>query len=420
MSPYPEGFWDWPEAKRNAFFKAEADAYEVQEKAKATGDGVAAGKTISTKIEMVSGRQAKNARVNGERAGDGRDEREKAPAEITVTYASDIAVEPIIWLWNGWLAKGKLHLIAGAPEAGKTTIGLAIAAAISAGGYWPDGTRAPCGKVLIWTSEDGISDTIIPRLTRMGADLTHIAIIGQARPANEKPRPFNPATDMPALMAKAMSIGDVALLMLDPVVAAIPTSINSHNNAETRNGMQPVIDFAEATGCAVFGITHFTKGTAGKDPVERVTGSLAFGALARIVMAASKNAEDGGPPRVLVRAKSNIGLSGGGFGYDLEAAPLYERPDIVATRIVWLDQIDGTARELLNAAEVTDEGGKISKVEAARQFLKTALAKGERPQREIIAEAEAAGISERTLDRATKGTVGKCKAALGWYWWALP
>jgi hypothetical protein len=84
----------------------------------------------------------------------------------------------------------------------------------------------------------------------------------------------------------------------------------------------------------VLGITHLTKGTAGKDPTERVTGSLAFGAVARIVMlAARKQAdEDGGPPRIFTRSKSNIGPSGGGFGYDIVASPLYDRPDIIATR----------------------------------------------------------------------------------------
>jgi hypothetical protein len=114
----------------------------------------------------------------------------------------------------------------------------------------------------------------------------------------------------------------VALLILDPVVAAVPVSRNSHNNAETRNGLQPVIDFAVATKCAVIGITHFTKGTAGKEPVERIVGSVAFGALARIVWIASKCVADGedAPSRMLVRAKSNIGPSGDGFGYDIEAA----------------------------------------------------------------------------------------------------
>lgn len=77
-------------------------------------------------------------------------------------------MEPITWLWNGWLAKGKFHLIAGAPEAGKTTLGLSMVAAISSGNYWPDGTRATVGNCLIWTSEDGLADTIKPRLLAMG------------------------------------------------------------------------------------------------------------------------------------------------------------------------------------------------------------------------------------------------------------
>jgi putative DNA primase/helicase len=107
-------------------------------------------------------------------------------------------------------------------------------------------------------------------------------------------------------------------------------------------------------------------------------------------------------------------------GYDIDAAPLHERPDIIATRIVWLDPLAGTAKELLAEAEGQDEDDKTSKVAEAMVFLKTALAHGERLGREVAAEAKKAGISERTLERAAKGTVGKRKAALGWYWWSLP
>ena len=336
------------------------------------------------------------------------------------TNIAELEMEQIVWLWPGWLAKGKLHLIAGAPEAGKTTIGLSFAAAISAGNYWPGGKRAPVGNVLIWTSEDNLKDTIKPRLVQMGADLSRVDAVTHQFDGKGKLRPFNPATDMPSLAEKARCTpGGVAFLMIDPIVAAIPLTRNSHNNAETRNGMQPVVDFAEATGAAVFGITHFTKGTDGKDPVERVTGSLAFGALPRVVLAAAKKTDDE-PPRILVRAKSNIGLSGGGFGYDIIAAPLYERPDIIATRIAWHDAIEGTAKELLGDAEGSDEDDKTSKVAEAMAFLKAVLGKGERLQREIVAEATAAGISEITLRRAAKGTVGKRKTALGWYWWSLP
>lgn len=95
---------------------------------------------------------------------------------------------------------------------------------------------------------------------------------------------------MPSLADAAGKIaGGIDFLMLDPVVAAVGTKTNSHNNAETRNALQPVLDFAESTDCAVLGVTHFTKGTIGKDPVERVTGSAAFGALARIIIIAAKH-----------------------------------------------------------------------------------------------------------------------------------
>ena len=344
----------------------------------------------------------------------------KQAAETTLRTLEGLEMEPVTWIWKGWLAKAKFHLIAGAPEAGKTTIGLSIAAAISAGNYWPDETRAQAGNCLIWTSEDGLADTIKPRLIAMGADLTRVWFIESQREADGKMRPFDPARDMPSLMDAAGKIpGGIDFLMLDPVVAAVGTKTNSHNNAETRNALQPVLDFAETADCAVLGVTHFTKGTVGKDPVERVTGSVAFGALARIIMIATKNESgNGDPPRIFVRAKSNISLSGGGFGYDIVASPLYERPDIIATQIAWQGPIEGSARELLAEAEGEEPGGGLSKKDQAKRFLKTALANGERPQKEIEAEAKQEGIAEHTLRRAAKDIATSRKDGFGgrWFW----
>ena len=84
-----------------------------------------------------------------------------------------------------------------------------------------------------------------------------------------------------------------------------------------RRALQPLIDFGEKHNCAVLGISHFSKGTGGKEPLERVTGSLAFGALARIVLVAAKITEGETTRRILCRTKSNIGLDHGGFEYDL-------------------------------------------------------------------------------------------------------
>jgi putative DNA primase/helicase len=346
------------------------------------------------------------------------------PPRIITRRASDITPEPISWLWKYWLALGKFHIIGGVPEAGKTTLALAYAAIVSSGGTWPDGTRSTAGNVLIWTSEDDPADTLVPRLMRMGADLDRIHFIEEAIPPGAKSRPFNPATDMPALVEKAAAIGDVALLILDPVVAAMPMTRNSHNNAETRNGMQPVVDFAKASDIAVIGIGHLTKGTAGKDPLERLNGSGAFGALPRLVMGAAKNEAigDGEPERVMVRIKSNIGPSGGGFGYHIDMATLHENPAIEATRIVWESPLEGSALELLNEAE--GETSKVSKLDEAKRFLRAALAKGERPQDEIKAAAAAQNISWGTLKRASEdGEIIKRKEGFGagarWVWGLL-
>src|SRR5699024_1911518 len=104
-------------------------------------------------------------------------------------------------------------------------------------------------------------------------------------------------------------------------------------NAEVRRAFQPVQELAAKVGCAVLGITHFSKGTQGLDPVERVTGSLAFGALSRLVLVASRAApEDDGSSdehdMVLVRAKSNVGPPGGGFRYGIEGCTNDDYPDV--------------------------------------------------------------------------------------------
>ena len=344
----------------------------------------------------------------------------KEPPEILTRRASDITPEPISWRWKYWIAGGKFQIICGAPETGKTTIALSYAAIITSGSTWPDGTRATVGNVLIWTSEDSPADTLVPRLIRMGADLDRIHFIEQARPPGGKPRPFNPATDMSALIARAEAIGDVVLLILDPVVAAMPMTRNSHNNAEARNGMQPVVDFAKASSATVIGISHLTKGTNGKDPLERINGSGAFGALPRIVMGTAKNEKigDDEPERIMVRIKSNIGPRGGGFGYHIDTANLHENPDIEATRIVWEHELEGTARELLADAE-GDQDGKVPKLERAKRFLTQTLADAKRAATDVEADAQNAGISWASVRRASdEMNVHKFREK-GKSWWRL-
>jgi putative DNA primase/helicase len=103
-------------------------------------------------------------------------------------------------------------------------------------------------------------------------------------------------------------------LIVDPVVSAVSGDGNS--NTEVRRALQPIVDLAARLDCATLGISHFTKGSDGRDVVERVTGSLAFGAAARIVLAAAKlkGDDERTAGRIVARAKSNIGPDSGGFG----------------------------------------------------------------------------------------------------------
>jgi putative DNA primase/helicase len=344
-----------------------------------------------------------------------------AKAATILVGLDQIEIEPINWIWKYFLARGKLHIIAGAPGDGKTTILLSWIAAISSGGMFPDGTPAPIGNCIIWTNEDGVADTIKPRLMRMNADMPRIKIVRAQRDKNGKVRPFNPATDMPDLIEAAKALGEVTFLMLDPVVAAVPMTRNGDKNQETRAGLQPVGDFAETLGAASFGVSHLTKGTSGKEPLERVTGSLAYGAVPRIVYLTAKNSAvgDDEPERLLIRAKNNIGPSGGGFGYHIDARPLLERPDIEATAIVWEHALEGTPLELMNAAEGHDHDRGRPK-DRAKQFLREKLAGGRQMKRAIEAAAELAGIAWATVRRASDELeIIKWQEVKCW-WWQLP
>jgi putative DNA primase/helicase len=340
-----------------------------------------------------------------------------ASADIAVTLkpASSFRVEPIRWLWQGWLAMGKVHILAGSPGTGKTSISMAMAATISMGGRWPDGTRAAPGDVVIWSGEDDPADTLIPRLMAAGADLSRVQVVIGAVGADGA-RSFDPAEDVAAL-ADALGAMDPppALLIVDPIVSAVAG--DSHKNAEVRRALQPLVDLAMARRVAVLGITHFSKGSTGRDPVERVTGSLAFGALARIVMAAAKRSDEDGGGRILARGKSNIGRDDGGFLYDLDICEA--APGIETTRILWGEPIEGTARDLLGTAESASDPEERSMTSEAMDWLREHLADGPRKSKDCQREAREAGISDKALRTARerlgiKPTKGGFSG--GWYW----
>ena len=342
---------------------------------------------------------------------------QEPPPEVMLLRGDSIKPEPIDWLWDGWLAAGKLHVLAGAPGTGKSTIAFALAAALTAGRWWPDGKRAPIGSVLIWSGEDDPADTIMPRLLAAGADPARIYIVKATVEAGEH-RPFDPARDMDALRHQAALVGDIRLLIADPIVSAVAG--DSHKNTEVRRALQPLVDLGAMLGCAVLGISHFSKGTAGRDPTERVTGSIAFAALARIVLATAKG--EGDEPRILARAKSNIGPDGGGMTYTIGLIDVPGFPGVTASRIDWREPVEGSARELLGTAE---EVADADDSEDVVEWLRELLAGGVTPAKAVQVAARECGFTAKQLRRARESLGVRARKGAGegpaapWYW-SLP
>ena len=321
---------------------------------------------------------------------------------VELIRGSDITPEAVTWLWQGWLAAGKMHVLGGAPGTGKTTISMALAATVTTGGRWPDGSRSPAGNVVIWSGEDDPADTLIPRLALSGADLARVYFIADVFEGSER-RSFDPAKDMEPLRRKLEEVGDIRLLIVDPIVSAIAG--DSHKNAEVRRGLQPLADLAASMRCALLGITHFSKGTGGRDPVERLTGSLAFGALARVVLVAAKHqeeGEDGRTVRLFLRAKSNIGPDDGGFEYDLHQGEMKTFPGIFSSSVLWGNAVEGAARELLATAETMPEDDGSEGVVSVAEWLNDLLTEegGRIDRRDVMKAAHAMGHKERTVHRA--------------------
>lgn len=339
---------------------------------------------------------------------------------LQVLRADDVQIERVRWLWRDYLPRGKFSLVAGPAGVSKTTIALAIGATLTQGGRWPDGTTAEIGDILVWSGEDGIADTLLPRLIAHGANLARVHFVGDVLERGER-RPFDPACDAGELHLAASRIDDLGLVIVDPVILSVRG--DSNTNGDVRRGLFPLVKIGETTGAAVLGITHFSKGTAGKSPVERVTGSLAFGAAARVVLAVARIPDEQGGGRVLMRAKNNLGPDGGGFKFDIRPVDIAGAETV---RIEWGDPVTGTAHDVLAAAEAREEPEERHAIDEAVEFLRQVLqeAGGTAERREVLAAGKAAGHYERRVERAraklgvliqTTG-FGKARRSL----WTLP
>ncbi len=330
----------------------------------------------------------------------------KEGSSVVCVKASDITPTPFNWIWPDWLAAGKINLLAGAPGSGKTTIAIDIAARVSVGVDWPDGTENRQRSVLLWSGEDGLSDTLVPRLIAAGADRERVQFISTTEGGGIK-RPFDPGRDLNLLLSAVNDIGDVGLVILDPVVQAVLG--DSHKSADVRRALQPLFDLGSQTGAAVLGITHFSKGTAGLDVLERVTGSVAFGAFPRVVLVAAK--EHGGEgSRVLARAKSNNGPDIEGLSYRIEATTLESYEDIIGSRVVWGEPRSGSANDIIDFAT----GGVSGLRSEVADWLMNQLRDGPVLSRTLLENGRLAHYSSSAIDRARRHPdIRKAKTGYG-------
>jgi putative DNA primase/helicase len=340
-------------------------------------------------------------------------------AHLMSRCAADIEPKRIDFLWLGRIARGKHTAIAGEPGAGKSQLSIYIAATISRGGEWPCGEgRSPVGNVIILNAEDGADDTVVPRLIAAGADLERVHIVSAVlQDGGKGRRTFNLQADLALLERKIAEIGDVALVIIDPISSYMGKG-DSHKNAEMRGALDPASEMADRLKVAIFSITHFSKasGASKAKALHSFIGSIAFVGAPRAAFAVIADADQEGRA-LFLHVKNNIAPKPQGLAYRLIQTIISETgQSIVASYIVWdSDPVSVSADEAMRAAD----GGDHSAAAEAEEFLRDKLSQGAVSAKEGKEDAQAFGIAPRTLMRARKklGVIAE-KGGLkeGWTW----
>ncbi|MGH8576223.1 MAG: AAA family ATPase [Gammaproteobacteria bacterium] len=318
--------------------------------------------------------------------------------EAVYRCVSEIESKPIRWLWPGRIAKGKVFMLAGHPGLGKSQAMISMAAIVTTGGSWPV-DRTPCeqGSVLILSAEDDVEDTIRPRLEAAGADLKRVFILDAIRETNpdgaSTKRPFNLTEDIDRLRDLASELGDVMLIVIDPITAYLG-HVDSHRNAEVRAVLAPLAEMAAGVGAAVVCVSHLTK-AAGTEAMLRVMGSLGFVAAARGAYLVAKDPEDD-TRRLFLPMKNNLAEDRGGLAFRVRGRDLGN--GIVTSCVEWdSDPVTMTADEALVPAGDPEER---SELEDAKGFLRGLLKDGPVASKQIRADAKGACYAWRTIRRA--------------------
>jgi hypothetical protein len=334
---------------------------------------------------------------------------------MTITL-SDVEPEHVTWLWPGRLPAGKLVTLDGDPSMGKSTLSLTLAAHVSTGTRWPDDAICPMANVVILSAEDGLADTIRPRLDAAGGDPTRVHALTAVRTVTEE----GAVTTRPPTLADLDVIEEVirqssaGLLIVDVLMAYLPGRVDSHRDQDVRAVLHRLAELAERTGCTILLLRHLNK-TGGGNPMYRGGGSIGIVGAARAGFLLAADPDD--PQlRVLAALKSNLAPTPDSLTFRLEPAPGSD-----VARVVWAGSSTHDAAALLRPAESDEDRDEHDE---AAEWLIAHLSEQEgheAPAGKVIGAAVKAGLAKRTVQRARKRAgVASRKAGMGGGWvWAL-
>lgn len=314
--------------------------------------------------------------------------------DVKLISMDTIPIEEVTWLLKPFIPYGKITIIQGDPGEGKTTLVLQIIAALTTGRpIWDGLPETKRIHVIYQTAEDGLSDTIKPRLVAAGADCARVLVIDDSEKA---------LTLDDDRLEQALEQTGARLVVLDPIQGYIGSGVDMHRANEIRPLMHRLAKLAEKYSCAVILIGHMNKNSGDKSSY-RGLGSIDFQAAARSVLVVGRIKDD--PTlRVVCPTKSSFAPEGKAVAFRLDPEQGFQ----------WVGQYDISADELLSGSS------RGHKMRAAQDFLKEILADGAVPQTEIETAAEKAGIKPKTL-RNARYELGVVSSKVGRQWmWALP
>jgi putative DNA primase/helicase len=322
---------------------------------------------------------------------------ERRPVTVRI---SEVEREEVVWCWENRIPLKKLSIVEGDPGLGKSQLTLAIAAPITKGlPIFGDEGKCEPATVLILSAEDGLADTIRPRLEDMGADLSKVVALTAMVDETGKERAVTLA-DLDILEA-AITEHKPRLLIVDPIIA-FTAGADTHKANEVRGILAPLAALAERHACAVIAVRHLNKGNG--RAIYRGQGTIDFLAACRSCFLVGENPDDP-TEKVLVHVKSNLGPKTSSLTFSIEQG-----------RFLWGKETTITADEILATPANSDEK---SQIDEAVEFLKKVLANGPVMSKKVFKDARESSVSERTLWRAKsklKVKAGKEGFQTEWHW----